>query len=243
MIKIITIITKFIVATLIALFFTSCNFSINTVKGSGTITKEERVITAGFKSIEVHGGIEVVIEQSDKAAITVETDKNLQKHITTKIENGVLKIDADTNFDSEDSPKVTVKMPVIESLQASSGAEIRSENTLKGQSILLDTSSAGEIDLNLEFDSISSKSSSGSGITIVGKALEFESKSSSGAEIDAQDLLVNEVTADASSGAFIGVHPIVRLEAKASGGGEITYNIEPKSITKSESSGGSVERE
>jgi Putative auto-transporter adhesin, head GIN domain len=243
MIKIITIITKFVVATLIALFFTSCNFSINTVKGSGTITKEERVITADFKSIEVHRGIEVIIEQSDKVAITVETDKNLQKHITTKIENGVLKIDADTNFDSEDSPKVTVKMPVIESLQASSGSEIKSENTLKGESILLDTSSAGEINVNLEFDTISSISSSGSSITIVGKALKFESNSSSGSETDANELLVNDVTANASSGAFIGAHPIVSLGATASSGAEIRYNIDPKSITKSESSGGSVERE
>jgi hypothetical protein len=242
MVKIITIITKFIVATLIALFFTSCNL-INRIEGSGTITKEKRAITADFKSIEVKRGIEVVIEQSNKTAIMVETDDNLQKHITTKIENGVLIIDADTDFDTGDSPKVIVTIPIIESLQASSGSEIRSENTLKGESILLDTSSAGEINVNLEFDTISSKSSSGSSITIVGKALKFESNSSSGSETDANELLVNDVTANASSGAFIGAHPIVRLEATVSSGAEITYNIEPKSITKSESSGGSVERE
>jgi hypothetical protein len=127
MIKIITIITKFIVATLIALFFTSCNL-INGIKGSGTITKEERAIKAGFKSVEVQRGIEVVIEQSGKTSIMVETDDNLQKHITTEIVNGVLKISADMDFNTSNSPKVMVKMPIIESLQASSGSEIRSDN-------------------------------------------------------------------------------------------------------------------
>jgi len=97
--------------------------------------------------------------------------------------------------------------------------------------------------LSLEFDAIYCKASSGSSINIDGKALKLETYSSSGSDIDANELLVNDVIAKASSGGSINVHPIVSLEAKASSGGSVNYNIMPKSIEKSTSSGGSVEKE
>lgn len=56
MIKIITKITKFIVAALLALFFSSCNHSFhigNGIKGNGNLTTETRNVNEDFKSIEV----------------------------------------------------------------------------------------------------------------------------------------------------------------------------------------------
>ena len=59
-------------------------------------------------------------------------------------------------------------------------------------------------------------------------------------DIDAENLLSNEVTAKSSSGSGIKVHPIVSLDAKASSGSDIKYYNNPKTITKATSSGGSV---
>jgi hypothetical protein len=240
MIKIITIITKFIVATLIALFFTSCNVNFNTIKGSGNITKENRPVTADFKSIEVAQSIEVLVEQTDKPSIIVEADDNLQKHITTTIKDGVLEIKSDVSFNSGDNPKVSVQIPIIEGLKSTSASEIKSKNLLKGEKIAIETSSGGEINVALEFDAISGRSSSGSKIILSGKALKLDAKSSSGSNIDARDLLVNDVVAVASSGSSVKSHPIVSLDAEATSGGNISYNIHPKSVSKHESSGGSV---
>jgi hypothetical protein len=51
----------------------------------------------------------------------VEADDNLQKHIITTVENGILVISCDeTYFINTEVMKVTVKMPVIEQLEASS---------------------------------------------------------------------------------------------------------------------------
>ncbi|WP_291102976.1 MULTISPECIES: head GIN domain-containing protein [unclassified Flavobacterium] len=250
MIKVITIITKFIVVTLIALLFSSCKYSIDidgfgkSITGSGHITTENRMVQGDFKSIKVSNAIDLEVEQSDKTEITVEADDNLQKEITTKVENGVLIVACNYNsFINVKSRKVTVRMPTIEVLQASSAATIKSTNTLKGENINVRASSAADINLGLEFDVISCKASSGSSININGKALKLETTSSSGSDIDANYLLVNDVIAKASSGGSINVHPIVSLDAKASSGGDINYNIVPKSIQKSTSSGGSIEQE
>jgi hypothetical protein len=242
MLKIITIITKFILVALTALLFASCNHSINikSITGSGHVTTEKRNVDGDFKSIEVSNAIDLIIEQSDKTEIIVEADDNLQKSITTTVENGVLIIACDYNsFINIESKKVTVKMPIIESLRASSASSITSANTIKGENINLRTSSASNINLNIESDYIECKASSGSSITIEGMALNMEATASSGSD---KDLLANEVNAVASSGATISVHPIVSLKAKASSGSNVDYNTTPKSIEKRSSSGGSIDK-
>lgn len=246
MLKIITVITKFILVTLTALLFASCNYSINTksIRGSGHVTTENRTVEGDFSSIEVSNAIDLIIEQSNKKEITVEADDNLQNSITTKVENGVLIVACDYNsFINIESKKVIVKMPVIEELQASSASTIRSNNTLKGDKIHLRSSSAATIDVKTESDNITSRSSSGSSITIKGMALTLEAIASSGSTITANELLTNDVTAKSSSGSSIYVHPIVSLKARASSGSSITYNIVPKTIEKKSSSGGSIDRE
>jgi hypothetical protein len=246
MIKIITLITKFIIVTLVALLFASCNHMINikSIEGSGHVTTEKRIVQGDFKSVEVSNAIDLIIEQSDKIEIIVEADDNLQKEITTKVENSVLIIACDYNsFNNIKSKKVTVKMPVINELEASGAASIKSRNIIKGENIKLDASSAASITLNIESDAIFCESSSGSTIAINGKALTIETKASSGSTIDAKDLLANEIKAHASSGSSINVHPIVSLDATASSGASVNYNTVPKSIRKESNSGGSVHPE
>ena len=246
MIKIITLITKFIVITLMALLFGSCNQigNINSITGSGHVTTENRAVTGDFKNVEVNTALDLIIEQSDKTEIIVEADDNLQKEITTKIENGVLVISCTKgNFINVSSKKITVKMPVIEGLQASSASTINANNTLKGSSLSLTSSSAGSIHVTAEYENIQLTSSSASNQTINGKAIHLETNSSSGSVLNATELLANEVVAKASSGSSISVSPIVNLKAEASSGGSISYSKTPKSIEKEEHSGGSVHQE
>ena len=243
MLKIITIITKFILVALTALLFASCNHSINLnkIKGSGNVTTENRRVEGTFKSIEVSNAIDLVVEQADNIAISVEADDNLQQHITTKVEDGVLIMGCDYNsFFNIESKKVTVKMPIIEELAASSAATINSANTLKSENITFRTSSAASINVKVKADNIRCKSSSGSSQILEGMALNLEAQASSGSTIDVGSLLVNDVKAKSSSGSSLIVHPIVSLHATATSGSNITYNIQPKTMRKLVSSGGSV---
>ncbi|MEC5167064.1 hypothetical protein RCH18_002814 [Flavobacterium sp. PL11] len=245
MIKIITLLTKFILIVLTAILFSSCNQSgnWNAIEGSGNITTEKRNISGNFTNVEVNNGIDLVIEQSETTEVTVETDDNLQEYITTAVENGTLIISFDKNsFIDLSTKKVRVKMPTIEELEATSSSNISSKNIILGENIRLHSSSGGTIRVDLEADIITCGSSSGSNILISGKALELKTTASSGSDIKARNLLANLVSADVSSGASINVHPIINLTAQASSGGNITYVVEPKTIDKNVSSGGSVNK-
>lgn len=241
MIKIIIHITKFIIATITALLFASCNFNNNSIEGSGNITKEKRIVQGDFKKVSVSNAIDLVIEQSDSTEITVEADDNLQKEIITKVENGTLVISCKFgSFHNVTMKKVTVKMPVIDKLEASSASSVQSKNVIQGQDINIEASSASTIDINVESDNITCDSGSGSTINIEGKALKIKTSASSGSTIDAKKLLANEVHAEASSGASVNVHPIVSLKAEANSGASINYDSSPKNIEKTENSGGSI---
>ena len=216
------------------------HFFNNGVKGSGNITTESRNANEDYKSIEVSQGIQVVVEQTQIPSIRVEVDDNLQEHIITKIENGVLKVYADKSFNATEAPIVMVKTPVINGLKTTSGAEITSSNILITDKIEVKTTSGSEIKIEVEADFISMDSSSGSSIEVSGKALKATTSSSSGSEIDAKNLLANEVKSNSSSGSSTAVNPILLLEADASSGSSIHYYTIPKTLAKEASSGASI---
>lgn len=246
MIKLITLITKFIIAAIMALLFSSCVHSFNLgdkIKGNGNITTETRVVNQDFKNIEVSHGIRVIVQQSDNKSITVEVDDNLQQHIITKIENGVLKIEADESYNTSETPVVNVKMPIINGLDTSSGSEITSSGVLITENINVKSSSGSQINISVEADAIKLESTSGSHIEASGKALKLETSSSSGSKIEAKNLMTNEVISESASGSSSSVFPILKLQAKASSGSNISYHKIPKTLSKKESSGGSIAEE
>jgi len=241
-----SILLKQLLLLLVVVFsVASCRTSIDFggEKGNGAIVSQTRTITETFDRIHVERGIDLIVKQNDVTSIEVETDENIQSLITTKVENGVLIISADGSYDTDKSPQVRVSLPIISSLKSSSGATIKSGNTLKSTSLTVDSSSGSEVQIDVEADYISLESSSGSSIEATGKALKAETSSSSGSDIDAQELIANEVFSQTSSGSSTKVHPVISLNAKASSGSDISYKNSPKKIEKAESSGGSVSQE
>lgn len=243
MIKIIIHITKFVIATVTALLFASCNFNMNSIEGSGNVTTEKRTVQDDFKNVSVSNAIDLVIEQSDVTEVTVEADDNLQKEIVTKVENGTLVISCKySSFRNITMKKVTVKMPVIDKIEASSASSVQSKNVIEGENITLESSSAASMQVNIESDKISVDSGSGSSVTLEGKALSLSTSASSGGSIEADKLAANDVEAQASSGGTINVNSIVTLKAKASSGGNVNYTGTPKTVEKEASSGGNISK-
>lgn len=245
MIKLIIFCTKLLIATTVAILFSSCNGNVfDGIKGTGNVQTEKRTITEKFTKISVSRGIEVIVEQANSVEVEVEADQNLLSHITTKVENGTLVISSDVNIYSADVEIVRVKMPVIDGLEATSLSNIKSSGTLKSTiaatTIRVTTTSGSEIDATIEMDAIDAESTSGSTITLSGKTLKFSGSSTSGSELNAENLLANQVIVEATSGSSLDVHPLVSLNAKASSGASIDYDGTPKNISKEETSGGSV---
>ncbi len=234
-----------LIVLLITVTFASCNANLNLgdgIDGSGNVVTEKRSINTPFTKIDASTGVEVIVEQGATTEVEVEVDDNLMEHIVTRVENGTLIVKIDGNINTMESAIVRVSTKTIEGLESSSGATIRSKSTLKGTNLTAKTSSGSTINTDLEYEKVESESSSGSEITLSGKALIVKTNSSSGSTINAQELAANEITAESTSGSNTTVNPIVLLNAKASSGSSIVYVKDPKKVIKEESSGGSVSK-
>ncbi len=235
-----------LIAFILTIALVSCNANLNLnngIDGSGNIITEKRTINEPFDKISSSTGVNVMVEQGAPTAVEVETDDNLMQYVITKVENGTLIVKIEGNINTMTAADVRVKMNLIAGLEASSGSTIRSKNTLKGNVLKVKSSSGSEIDAVLEYENVGCESTSGSTITVTGKALKLETTSSSGSEINAEELAANEVYSQATSGSSTTVKPIVKLDAKASSGSSIDYVQTPKTITIEETSGGSVDKE
>lgn len=237
-------ITLLITTYLILLFTTTSCFveGISGIKGSNTVVSEDRDISSNFESIKVQQGISVFLTQGNSTNINVEADDNIIDLLITEVKNNELNIYFEKNVYKAKARNVYLTTNNISEIRTSSGARVKSENTIQTTQLNLDSSSGSSIKIHVMANEISSESSSGSSIKIEGKTIIFSAKSSSGSSINANDLKAIDVYAKASSGANIDVNVSGKLTAKASSGGDIDYEGKPTNIDKDTSSGGSVSR-
>lgn len=237
---------KFISLTIVSIALNACQFSAfpfnNGVRGNGIVVTEQRAFNnESFNSIEVSTGIDLFLTQSDNTSISVQADENIQELIITEIKNGTLKIYMDESTHHVASKKVVVTLITIEHIQASSGSNVFSTNTLKVSSLDLSTSSGSEMELSVETNSINSSSSSGSLLNLSGKTKEFIGGSSSGSQINASKLTAEFCEVKASSGSNISVKCLEEFNAKASSGAFIKNHEKSIHSTVKSSSGGHID--
>jgi hypothetical protein len=99
------------------------------------------------------------------------------------------------------------------------------------------------MELHIQAETISCKSTSGSDMELSGKTTTFIAEASSGSSIEAEDLASINAQVKASSGAEINVNTLKKLTAKASSGGDINYVGNPEIVEKSDGVSGSINRD
>ena len=231
---------KNILYTFIIISLFSCQEFVNQTKGNGQVTTTKREVTENFTKIETSEAIAVEIEQAENNSIEVETDSNLQNYVKTTISNGVLKISLDKNMIICEELIVRVKIKQLNGIETTSASSIKSVNTIKGNSLNIIATSASEIDLEAEYETITIDASSTGNVTIKGKTLKLETNASSASSIDASELMSNEVFAKTSSASDIKVYAIVKLDAKAESAGTIASVKRPRELRNEETSGGEI---
>ncbi|WP_372768714.1 head GIN domain-containing protein [Lutibacter sp.] len=227
----------------LALLFTttSCVFNhIIGVKGNGNVMSEDRSISSDFEIINVKQGINLYLTQGNQTDINVEADENIMDLLITEVKNNELNIYFEKNVNQAKARNVYLTAENISKINTSSGASVKSENTIQTTSLNLESSSGSYIKIRTNAREIISQSSSGSTITVFGKSETFSANASSGSSINANELKTVNAIAKVSSGANIDVNVTDKLTAKASSGGAVDYEGNPKDVDKETSSGGSV---
>jgi Putative auto-transporter adhesin, head GIN domain len=210
--------------------------------GSGVIVTETRKVN-DFNAVSVGGGFEVEIRIGAVTSVVVEADDNIMEYISITSNNNTLKIGTeDLHNYSDVHMKVLITTPALVSIKGSASAKVIVEDVLTGTNRLIFKASSGaSIQAEIDAPMAESDASSGASVKISGKTRQYSAEASSGAEIKSFDLLSENTTVNASSGASAAVHASVTLNASASSGASITYQGGAK-VTPNISSGGSINK-
>ena len=227
------------ISTVLLLFLTaSCMF--DGIRGNRNVATQDRNISSDFDAIKVSHGIDVQLTMGNSTSLTVEADENLHDIIMTEVENGVLRIYAEKNIWRSKKRKVYVTAEELSEIRTTSGANVRTENTITAEDFKVSSTSGSDVRLSLDVQDLSCSTTSGANAYLSGTAQKFVANSTSGSNIRAKDLKAKICEARVTSGADIAVHAIEELHASATSGGNIRCSGNPEIVKKNSSSGGSI---
>ena len=236
-------ITKILIVAFIGIVATSCHFDINLgeVNGNGNVTTETRDV-GDFNSIRGSAGMDVYLTEGTENKVVIEADENLMENIETYVVNGTLKISTKKSIGRSKSQKAHVTYVALESIEASSGADVIGNSVIKSEVLSLGSSSGADLEVEILAKEVYASSSSGSDLKISGKATKLTADASSGSDIKARELEVISCKASASSGADIAVNVKEKMEGKASSGGDIKYYGNPSDVSVKDGTSGNIRK-
>lgn len=206
--------------------FTSCQ---ETIQGNGKVVEETRE-AAPFHSLNISGAFNVHIIPDNYSSIKVKADENLLEHIETYVNDGVLNIKSEANFDRYRALDLSITMDQFERLEASGACDIRNEGVLEGEKVKLDFSGAVESELSINAEELEGEFSGACEAMLKGNAERLEIETSGAVEINAEDFKTQSCRLDMSGAGKATVFVTQKLDIKVSGAAEVNYRGNPSEV-------------
>ena len=216
------------------------------IASNGNSDKTETRQVSNFKGIKVSTGIDLYIKMGTTEEVKIVADDDVIDDLITEVKDGTLRIYMKQsnnwfNWNSgNQTRKAYVTVKELESIDASSGSDVKSENTLKGEELKVSASSGSDVELDVYYKNVWVDTSSGSDAKLSGKTKTLNAEASSGSDIKAQDLESSICKVKVSSGSDATVNVTDELYANASSGADVNYYGNPQIKDIDESSGGDV---
>lgn len=232
------------------------------ITGSGNIITR-RVNIADFSRIETSRAVHLVVEKRSGREAIIEADDNIMPYVIVEVDGGCLNVGIDDDIKSLNNVTVKVTVPSdgnISAISASSASRVTVETEIKSPKLMLDASSAANINITKsDVGTCSIDASSAANVEGAIKADNCVIDMSSASDVNVALLAVKcDVTATSAASATLSgeagdieitVSSAAKVDAmdlnarnadvSASSGGSIKVTC-MKSIDASASSGGSV---
>ncbi|APQ16835.1 head GIN domain-containing protein [Maribacter hydrothermalis] len=194
-----------------------------------------------FTELKVYDRITVTLIKADENKLEISTANKDDMSITEN--KGVLKIKMVTkNFLGGNTFKA--KLHYTESLKiidANENARIVSSGIIKGSTLDINSQEAGVITLNIDADTVNTKSTSGSEIKLSGVAVQQVAHVNTGGKLYNKNLKSKNTSVIVLGGGIAEVYSSEKVVAKVKAGGTIEIYGNPKSIDKDKTFGGKIE--
>jgi hypothetical protein len=206
--------------------------------------RETRPI-AGFDAVEVGGGIDLDLRQAQEFLVEVETDGDLAD-IVTELRDKTLVIRRQRSRSffqwNDDDARVHVTLPMLVALTASGGSDARTQGNFASENLKLAASGGSDLTIAVSAGSLEATASGGSDLRLSGSARAARIRSSGGSDLDASQLTAEQVDVDSSGGSDVMIAVRNSIVGSASGGSDVIYSGDPRTVDVEASGGSDVRR-
>ncbi len=212
-------------------------------RGSGNLTTETREVS-GFDRISLSGTGNLIITQGETESLSIEAEDNIVDKITTEVSGETLEISYKHRWPfwpvwPTKEVNLTITLKSLESVKISGSGSASCDN-LVGDSLNIEISGSGKIDMAVELSELTSKIS-GTGEFIFSGTTETQSLEISGSgKYYARDLASKIADIKISGSGNAEVSAEEKLNVEISGSGNVKYLGSP-SINQKISGSGTVE--
>lgn len=204
----------------------------------------KNVAVSNFSEVSVSAGIQLLITQGSSESAKIVANSDVIDEVVVKISGNSVKVGWKENWGFNNShknrsAKVYITYKKLNSISASSGSSIKTENPLRTDHLSASVSSGASIDAKISCSDLELETSSGASAALTGTATNMKLESSSGSSVNAVDLTTEYTRANTSSGADVKINVTKALETTTSSGSNIRYkgNASLKNNSNSRSSG------
>ncbi|MDF2437318.1 MAG: hypothetical protein K0Q95_1694 [Bacteroidota bacterium] len=203
-------------------------------------TAQQTRDTGDFTGIKAGDSFNINISQSETNSVKVDAPENVLSQIKTEVKDGILVISSEGNLKTDKDITISVGIKTLSSLDVSGAADVKSENQLKTDKLKIESSGAGDINLDLKAGEVKGSVSGAGDLTLKGSAQLFEINVSGAGDLKASDLEAEKVKAKVSGAGSAKVNVKQSLDADVSGAGDIIYKGNPVDRNVNISGAGSV---
>lgn len=202
---------------------------------------------SGFHAIDVGGPYDVTLTQGNTESVRVEAPEDVIGHVTTEVEDGVLKIyDKRHNFHWSDMfghhKKILVYVTIkdVNSIVVSGSGDVTFRNGLHADKMNLHVSGSGDVDGELEVKNLETSISGSGDVKLTGHAETSAVRVSGSGDYSARGLITTNTDVHVSGSGDAKIYASNKVDASVSGSGDISYSGHPKNVNKSKSGSGDI---
>ena len=226
--RIMKIVVIMVMIGLMALLAASCKWTIGVVRGSGDLETEKRDVS-GFDEIHFSGMGNLVIEQGDEEALTIEADDNIIDLIETEVRGDELKINFRKGFNVVPTTKIKFFLTVkdLDRVDLSGVGDIDCES-FQTDDLEFNISGSGNVDFKVDADRLETNVSGLGDIYLEGTVDFHKVQISGSGKYDARNLESRECEVEVSGLGSATVNVSGDLEIDISGAGNVYYIGDPR---------------
>lgn len=193
-----------------------------------------------FTGIKAGDSFKIFINQSETNSVKVDAPENVQSQIKTEIKNGILVISSEGNIKTDKDITISVNIKTLNSLDISGTADLKSKNQLVCDKLSIESSGAGDLNLDVKANEIKTTISGAGDVTLKGSTQSFDASVSGAGDLKAANLESDKTKIKASGAGSAKVNAKQSLDADVSGAGDIIYKGNPTERNVNISGAGSV---